>query len=415
MGSTRLSFSWTAVTGLVAGLVIVGLGCSAGGDGTDGTATGTLAGGAGVGASTGQGGGFGGNFNLGGSTGEGTGCTADLQKTVDADGNIVEVCPPDQGCSEGQCVPACDAAANAQGSIGCEYWTPNPPFYQNHATPTTYDGACYAVFVANTWGRDAQLTVRYDGQQLDAAAFARIPSGVAQGTTYAPLPAGGLPPNEVAVLFLSHRPGTQHGLGSSLECPVAPAVLLDTAVHQSGRGKAFELVSDTPITAYDIMPYGGAPSFLPSASLLVPRTAWGDNYVAVSPHSSSNGGQQWVMLVGLQDGTTVDVVPPVTLPAGTGVNQAPANVVSSYSLGAGEILQWMNGDPTGAVFQASAPIGMWTGNTYLRVGSATTGTGGGRMPLTSRCRPSARWATSMWAVTSSPALLRSRRKAFPIA
>jgi hypothetical protein len=201
---------------------------------------------------------------------------------------------------------------------------------------------------------------------------------VAQNATYAPLPAGGLPPNEVAVLFLAHKPGTAHGLGISLECPVTPAVVVDTAVHHSGRGKAFEIVADTPITAYDIMPYGGAPSFLPSASLLVPRTAWGDNYVAVSPHFSSNGGQLWVMLVGLQDATTVDVVPPVALPGGTGVNQAPANVLTSFTLGAGEILQWMNGDPTGAVFQASAPVGMWTGNTYLRVGSATTGSGGGQ-------------------------------------
>ena len=47
------------------------------------------------------------------------GCSADLKRVINPDsGLVVEVCPPDQGCLEGQCVPACDAAAGAQE--GCE-------------------------------------------------------------------------------------------------------------------------------------------------------------------------------------------------------------------------------------------------------------------------------------------------------
>ena len=38
----------------------------------------------------------------------------------------------------------------------------------------------------------------------------------------------------------------------------------------------------------------------------------------------------------------------------------------------------MGADPTGAVFQASSPIGMWSGNTYLRVVTATSPMGGGQ-------------------------------------
>lgn len=334
--------------------------------GAGGATTGTF-------ATTGNGG-----FGFGGTGPTASGCSADLQSTVDDNGAPVEQCPPDQGCNEGMCVPACEAAAASKGSIGCEYWVPYPPFYVNHNTPTSYDGACHAVFVANTWGRSAQVAVTYQGQTLDVASFGRIPSGVAGNTQYNPIPADGIPPGEVAVLFLSHRPGTQHGTGSSLECPVTPAVLEDTAVHNSGRGDAFEIISDTPLTSYDIMPYGGAPSYLPSASLLFPRTAFGDNYVAVGPHDSANGGQHWMMLVGTQDGTTVDVAPLANLPAGGGVPSAPQGSVTQITIDDGEIVQWMNGDPSGAVVQASAPVGVWTGNTYLRVATPTSPSGGGQ-------------------------------------
>ncbi|MBW2458959.1 MAG: IgGFc-binding protein, partial [Deltaproteobacteria bacterium] len=168
-----------------------------------------------------------------------------------------------------------------------------------------------------------------------------------------------------------------HPIGGTLECPVPPAVLLDAAVHGSGVGKAFEILSDTPITAYDIMPYGGARSYLPSASLVYPRTAWGTNYVAVSPHPESSG-QLWVLLVGSVDGTQVDVAPPTTLPGGTGVAQAPGGQVTNLTVNAGEIVQWLGADPTGAVFQANHPIGMFTGNTYLRVSTSTSPSGGGQ-------------------------------------
>src|SRR5262249_1375410 len=41
------------------------------------------------------------------------------------------------------------------------------------------------------------------------------------------------------------------------------------------------------VSAYDILPYGGALSYLPSAELLLPTTAWGTNYVAAGPQPST--------------------------------------------------------------------------------------------------------------------------------
>src|SRR5262245_17835777 len=52
-------------------------------------------------------------------TGEFTGaaCSADLQSVVDAMGHVIGQCPSDEGCFEGHCMPACDAAAASKGSI----------------------------------------------------------------------------------------------------------------------------------------------------------------------------------------------------------------------------------------------------------------------------------------------------------
>lgn len=346
------------------------LACSASPDPSNPTGGSTGSAGGGTGGSTSTG--FGG-FGVGAGGPVGAGCSADLQTVVDEDGNVIQVCPPDQGCFQGECVPACEAAASSKGSIGCEYYAPTPPFYQN-GQGSSYDGACHAVFVANTWGRPARLTVQRDGQQLDVTTFGYIPSGVGPSTTYTPLPSTGVPPGEVAVLFLAHRPGVMTVFNTTLECPRPPALLLAAEVLGTGRGTAFQVSSDTPITGYDIMPYGGASSFLPSAAHLFPRSTWGDNYYVAGPHPET--GPLWMTLVGNQDGTTVELVSASSLPGGANVPATTAGTPVQLTINAGEVVQWHGGDPTGTVIQASAPIGVWTGNDYLRVASATSAGGG---------------------------------------
>lgn len=327
-------------------------------------------------SSSGQGGGGdgGGFIGVGGGTPVGN-CSADLQNVVDANGNVIVKCPPDQGCSGGVCVPACQAAAASKGSIGCEFWAPDPPFYRN-GEGSTYDGTCYAVFLANTWGRPANITVSLAGQTFDVTQFGRIPKGIDPNTTYDPIPATGLPPNEVAVLFLSHLPSAVHDLGTPLTCPVTPAVVKDAAVFGSGTGNAFRVISDTPVTTYDILPYGGAKSYLPSASLLFPSTSWGTNYVAAAPHAEGFG-KLWTLLVGTVDGTQVTIAPSQTLPGGGSLPSAPAGQATTVTVNAGEILQWIGADPTGTVFGATNPIGLFSGSTELAVSTATSPGGGG--------------------------------------
>lgn len=290
----------------------------------------------------------------------------------------MQECPSDRGCASSECVPACEAAALSGGSIGCEFWAPEPPFFKN-GKGLPQDGPCYAVFVANAWNRPARIGVSRAGKTFDVTSFAKIPRGILPNTRYEALPEAGLPPDEVAVLFLSHRPGTVNA-EKSLECPVPPALLEDAAVQGSGRGSAFHIVSDTPLSAYDILPYGGALSFLPSASLLLPAASWGTNSIAVAPHSDGLGSQ-WALVVAQEDGTKLRIAPPDPLPGGATLSAAPAGEVTEYTLDSGETLQWLDValtgvEPSGAVFQSDKPVGLWNGNTYLGVPSKTSPSGG---------------------------------------
>ncbi len=306
-------------------------------------------------------------------------CSADLHDVVDENDQVYETCPPEEACKDGECLPVCQVFGEQQGTVGCDFWAPTPPFYLNGGN-NTYQGPCYAVFVANAWTGPAQLTVTRGGQEYDVSQFGRIPKANGDMITYDPIPPEGLPPDEVAILFLSHKPGAVHGLGYTLECPVTPAVLADTAVPNTGVGDAFHVGSDSPLSAYDINPYGGATSFLPSASLLFPATSWGENYMAIAPPQSSQG--RFAMVVAREDNTLVKVAPQSTFPGGGGQPEAPAGVTTEYTLNAGQILQWSaqnnNFDPNSAVFESDKPIGLWTGDKYLFVASATSqGPGGG--------------------------------------
>ena len=80
-------------------------------------------------------------------------CSADLHSVLDCNGNVVSTCPADQGCSAGSCVPACQSAADNKSSIGCDYYSVDPDIIAEGT------GACFAAYIANTWGSPVAITV----------------------------------------------------------------------------------------------------------------------------------------------------------------------------------------------------------------------------------------------------------------
>lgn len=349
-------------------LTLASIACDPGTDNTGGAGTGgSNSQGAGTNAGAGTttgGGGSTGSFNTGGGGNSqcGTHCSSDLHSIVDCNNNVVETCPADQGCGATGCVPACDAAKDNKSTIGCDYYAVAPDIIPEGS------GACFAAYVANTWGSPVTISLERNGQVLDVTQAARIPSGSGQAITYAPLPGGQLPPGEVAIVFMSRFGGTL------TNCPagVTPAyVATDAAVHGTGKGEAFHLSTSAPVVAYDIYPYGGGPSAATSATLLIPSTAWDTNYVAVNAYSKSQAvifAQPSMDIVAAEDNTTVTILPKAAIVAGGGVPGGPANVPVSYTLNRGETLQFtQDAELTGSPIQADKPIGIWGGTSCLSV------------------------------------------------
>ena len=293
-------------------------------------------------------------------------CSKDLRSVLDEFGHVVQTCGPDEGCLEGQCVEACKAAGGSDGSIGCEFFVPTPAFYGTELDdPIDVTGPCHALMVANPWPREAALRLRRGADDLDIHAYAYTPQGIGDNATYTPLPKTGLAPGEVAIVFLAHRRGTNNN-GASLECPLPPAVERDTAAAGNGGATAFRVLSDTPIQVYDILPFGGAATFLPSASLLYPTSALGTNYIVASPHTSESGAK-WLLVVAAHANTEVTIAPRGGFLPG----------VQTFNLARGKTQQFITavpgvagGDASGTVIESDKPVAVFVGNTYLDVQTA---------------------------------------------
>jgi hypothetical protein len=295
-------------------------------------------------------------------------CSADLHAVVDGMGQVLEACPADQGCAEGTCVPACAAAAGSKANFGCTFIVPTPPAYPPALPP------CFAVFLANTWGHPAKLAVARGGVDLDITTAARLVTPGVLPKDWPPLPAEGVPADAVAVVFLSSDPKSVMPENQvPLTCPVKPAVDASTVIKGSGRGTAFTISAGIPVTAYDILPFGGARSHFPSAELLFPTSVWGTNYVAMTPPAGTHNppGPMWLQIVGLEDGTKVELQPTADLLQGPGLNGATNGQLAAFELGAGEVLQWelpqTLKDGAGTLLLSDKPVALHAGTRFLRL------------------------------------------------
>ena len=302
-------------------------------------------------------------------------CSPDLHDVVDCDNKVLRHCSETEGCTlTGGCAPACESARVNKSTVGCEYYAVGP------ATDGFADGSCYAAFVANTWSSPVQLSVNYDGKDLDVSQFARIPTGSGAGITSQPLPQGTLPAGQVAILFLADFSGTGDG-GAPIaqfptRCPAGVNAAVSTTVTTADTSaivKAFSIKSSAPVVAYDIFPYGGAKSYISSATLLVPTPAWGDNYVAVTAYPKvANPSiplqQPFVQIAAADDGTTVTVRPSVPIAGGPSVAPGAAGAPSVYNLAKGQVLQLkQDEDLSGSIIQANKPVGVWGGNSCMAI------------------------------------------------
>lgn len=290
-------------------------------------------------------------------------CSADKTAVIDCEGNTT-VCPLEMACSDGKCLNACEAAELNHESVGCDYYAVD----MDAASGPPQD-ACFTVFVANTSRNQAHITAEWGGASINLATYAKIPQGQGQTLTYGPYdPVVGLSPGQVAILFLAYAPA----LGN-VACPVPAAI--GTAAQLSGTGKnsAFHITTDMPVVAYQMLPYGGGAAAATGASLLLPSSAWGTNYVAVSAYDTDAPPIPIPMgpshnIVAKEDGTTVTIRPRSNIAAGGGLPAGTAGQPYTVTLNRGEYAQFTQLAPlTGSPISADKPVGVFGGHQIMSI------------------------------------------------
>ena len=293
----------------------------------------------------------------GGGTGcDPLGCSGDLHSVVDCMGSLVDMCPPDKGCSGGKCVAACQAAVDNKSSIGCDYYAHNPI--------TLFGRGCHALFVANTWNAPVTISGEVKGTTVDLSGYAYLPKGSGTGLTLDPLAAKKLDPGKVAIVFL--RDSGSGMTGTKCPKPAAEtnpqlAAWNDGIDGTNNTGRALRVFTSAPVIVYDIIPFGGGPSEISDASLLLPTSTWDTNYVAITPRPLGNNTlNPTIAIVASADATKVTLLPSVAVTPGNGVPGGAANVAETYLLDKGQVLRIEQAqDLLGSVVSADKPIGFW--------------------------------------------------------
>ena len=288
-------------------------------------------------------------------------CSRDLKQILDGcEGaeTVVATCNADQGCGGGRCVDACTAAVLTKGSAGCDFWTVAP-------IDDDQSGGCFAVLIANTWDRAVSLDAEYGSNTLDISRSTYRVEGSGESSTHIPLE-GPLPPGQVAVVFLAHNPSVP----GVHPCPpdVTVAVPLETVQRTTMKKPGFRIKTDAPVSAYSIAPYGGARSYTPTATLLLPVSSWTTSYIAVAPYrfSRNNVGvvptPRTLQIVAAEDDTEIHMRPTSAITPGPGVEGAQAGEIRTWTLAKGEVLQIVQHLPlTGSPITTSKPVGVFGG------------------------------------------------------
>lgn len=355
------SFAWLSVFGFV-GLAAVA-NCSSSNHSvfSSGKPSATSVGGSGGfgGASSASGLDFGGASASSGSCS--VSCASDFHDVIDCNGDVVESCAGTNGCDPklSQCANACQVAVDNKLSVGCDYYAT----YMD-----AFGGNCFAAFVANTWDVPAHLQVEFQGQQLPLGAIAYLPNGSGPSLTYTPLDsAKGLAPGEVAILFLAGSQG-QNSSGEGF-CPVPPLVpTLAARTIGTAIGNSFHIRSDVPVISYEINPFGGGSVAVTGASLLLPTSVWGTNYLAVNAHEDNQVATPSLNIVAAENATLVTLLPVNPVQGGNGIPSGPANVPLTFTLNKGQQAQISQKlFLTGSILQSDKPVGLMAGHVCSQV------------------------------------------------
>ncbi|MDF2692734.1 MAG: hypothetical protein K0S65_1117 [Labilithrix sp.] len=287
-------------------------------------------------------------------------CSLDRRSVIQScTGETVETCSPELACGGGVCQEPCAAAAADRSSNGCDFYFQAPRFTK--IAPQS----CYAAFIVNTSDAPATVSFELEGKALDLSkAMYRTNPGDA---TLIPQ-TGPLAPGESAILFVSERdpdePAPSFEIGY-VGCPkgVVPATYRDPVPGGTGIGTSFHLTTNVPVGLSAIYPFGGAASYLPAATLLLPVKTWAKEHVVINGWEVGRSGGPGAQIVAAEDDTEITIFPTRDIQNGIDVLGTPARVKATYRLDKGQHLQLVQADElTGSVVSSTKPTTIFGGH-----------------------------------------------------
>lgn len=240
--------------------------------------------------------------------------------------DLQEVCDPTLECKLGFCLNPCSPDVKANSSVGCEYFAVDLENSDQVGAggSATAEDAQFAVILSNP----------DDRADLSVEVFER-PGGERVGDPWA------LAPGELVVAKLPAKSLRGTSLGPD----------------------AYYLKGSRPFLAYQFNPLDNAAKvFSNDASLLLPASAAGKEFIALNGFLGS-----FLTVVGLEDGTSVTVVPTVSTAAGGAVPIGEAGKSLTVEVDAGEVLNLraleLDGDDlSGSVVASDKPVFAFSGN-----------------------------------------------------
>jgi len=281
-------------------------------------------------------------------------CSVDLRSVIrSCDGATVETCPPTLACGKGGCIAPCAAAVQAEGSMGCEF-VMVPPATTEHAAQN-----CYAAYVVNSQSVATELRIEYRDQSMDlSGAVFTFASGTGELTPHE----GPLQPGEGVAIFLTD-PANKGPTERPTFCPEGVKPLTKEWPNPTsvgiGTGSSFRLITNIPVGVSTIYPFGGATSFMPTASLILPVAAWGKEHVLFGAWAPGGADYPGVQIVATEDDTELEVL-----------SGPLRNTLRTYKLSRSQTLQvLMTEDPSGSIVKSSKPTTVFGGHSCLRIPS----------------------------------------------
>ena len=166
-------------------------------------------------------------------------------------------------CTSIGCVTPCDTARSLRSYIGCEYWS--------MATPTPINGESFGLVASSQW--DVEVRVTVEGPDAARTGASAIVAEVV------------VPPHTMVPILLPWDP--YGGFASRDE------LVINRNVAAVLPGAAYHVTSTLPVVVYQFTPLqddaGATPRQSADATLLLPVTALGNDYIGIAWSSHSNG------------------------------------------------------------------------------------------------------------------------------